>query len=54
MGLYLEILRVMVLVATFSNRQCLNCDKANITQGIWVLTFIIVVVVVHSVVFNSL
>ena len=31
----------MVLVATFSNRQCLNCDKANITQGIWALTLII-------------
>ena len=31
----------MVLVAAYSNRWCLNYDKANITQGIWVLTLII-------------
>ena len=31
----------MVLVVAYSNRWCLNCDKANINQGIWVLTLII-------------
>ena len=31
----------MVLVAAYSNRWCLNCDKATISQGIWVLTLII-------------
>ena len=31
----------MVLVAAFSNRWCLNCDKASMTQGIWALTLII-------------
>ena len=31
----------MVLVVAYSKRWCLSCDKANINQGIWVLTLII-------------